>query len=101
MEELGHGPASKNLSFKDKMLVGGRMFRLLTGDVLGLVSDAMTVTDINEEGLAETDILQRAELRTGAIEANISSYQLEKKMGSEEHRQRVERSFLEEFSLDC
>lgn len=47
MEEIGRITVNQKFTFKEKVLVGCRMFRLLAGDVLGLVGDAINQTGIN------------------------------------------------------
>lgn len=100
MEEFKEAPAGIGLNLRDKLLIGRRMFRLLTVDVLGLAGDALTPVGISKDGVYETDIIDRAEIRTQAISVNLNRFKIEKEIGSDDYRSNVESAFLEEFATD-
>lgn len=99
MEDNPEASIGAGLSLKDRLLIGKRMFRLLTGDVLGLVGDALTPATISEDGTHEPDIIGRAEIRTQAVSVNLNRLKIEKEMGTEDYRNEVEGTFLEEFAI--
>ena len=76
------------------------MFRLLVADTLGFMGDALTPTDITNEGVLKTDVVERAEIRTDAIAVNLNRFKIDREIGTEQYRTRVESELLAEFALD-
>ncbi len=100
MEVFKETPTGTGLNLRDKLLIGRRMFRLLAVDVLGMAGDALTPVGISQDGAYETDILDRAEIRTQAIAVNLNRFKIEKEIGPDAYRSDVEKAFLEEFATD-
>lgn len=85
------------LSLKDKFLIGQKMFRLATGDVLSTVRDAFNPMGIEDDEHLFQYLGRRAEERKEADEINLKNYILIKEIGSIATRNRLEYGFTEDF----
>lgn len=86
-----------SLGLKDKFLVGQKMFRLATGDVLSTCRDALNPVGIEKGEHLLSYLGRRAEERKEADEINLKSYILEKEIGSIAARERLEIGFTQDF----